>query len=78
MGSWDIFFLSPSLPPPPYGRLSYVGFIVGVLKKDRDRLLLFIGEEGGQKTMECPTLFSATPIPPSPPPNFLFRSVAAK
>ena len=56
------FFSLAALPPPPYGRLSYVVFVVGtniedcirgaqnvagVLKKDRGCLLMLIEAGGG-------------------------------
>ena len=81
---WDISFFLSAPPPPMEG---YVVFIVGtiedgirgiqnvvgVLKKDRGRLLLLMGGGGGgrrgrgkgegrAKKMECPVIFSASQL----------------
>ena len=72
MGSWDIsfffFFLSPSLPPNPYGRLSYVGFTVGRLeKRQRPPFPAYWGGKGGRKQWNVQLYFQ----PPLPPPLFI-------
>ena len=89
---WDISFFLSAPPPPMEG---YVVFIVGtiedgirgiqnvvgVLKKDRGRLLLLMGGGGGgggeggrgregRKKWNVQLYFQ--------PPNFLFRSAAAR
>jgi len=88
IGTFHFFFIcSPSSsPPPPYGRLSYVVFVVSTIEdciwgvqnvfrvlKKRPRLPFIAYWGGGKKKMECPILF----LPPTPPPHtFYFCSAA--